>query len=512
MKFELKNKTIVIIGGGSAGWISAIYLLNKSKDFKLNLNIKLISKGDCIGVGEATTLQFRNFILNDCKLSESEFLSSVGGAIKYAIKFKNWNMDGKHYYHPFIKGTDFDGVDLDFSQNISQNAINNDLSIDHYEIQRKINGVSFDLYENNKIDYDLNSEYAYHFNSRELGRYFKSLCLKYSNFTFVESHARDASYDDKGYIKTILLDDGKEIEGDFFINCIGFGKNIFSEEYFDIEDLSNIIPNNSAISVQCKNKTNEILEPYTSAIAMDHGWIWKIPQYYKTGYGCVYSNKFFDDKDFIYEKIIKENNICEKDILESKSISFFTHYNKKQLHKNCLNLGLSSGFIEPLESTSIHLTILGLNSAFIMLNEGRLYEENNENEFNKELIFDWENAFKFVLYHYFTNPNSKKIKNDYWMHYEQIKNKKIFNFYEKYQHENATFSKVNYLFISLGLGIKDFHNLNSYHMSMNLKNKYRDIFSQKINIDISSSKTHNELLNYYNNLNNKYISNSLMYS
>lgn len=489
----MKNKTIVIMGGGTAGWISALYFLNKSKDLNLNLTIKLISSNsiDPIGVGEGTTPLFASFIENICKIDKKEFLRETKGSFKYGIKFDNWNFDQEYYYHLFKPSNNH-------TQKLIQYCINNRVSISQKRLQSKLNGISaFELVENNKFCIRTNDYYAYHFSADLIISLFRKKCLEFKNFEHIEETIKNINYDSNGFICDLEINGDKKVLGDFFINCLGFKSNtLLNEEYFDIENWDNYILNNSAFAIQVKNSSDEVVEPYTTSTAQKYGWSWKIPQYEKTGYGYVYSDHFVKDEEELYNNLLKTYSIKERDVFKSRVVKSKPYLNKKQLHKNCLSLGLASGFVEPLEATSIHMTIFGLNTFFDLmeLNQKNLFDDYID-IFNSIMYRDWRNVFKFIIYHYFTNNPI----NDYWKHYKSIQEKNIFDFYEKY-FSMGVFSNNEYFKVSLGMKIKDYYysffedvrfskNIEKYFCNVNYNkseglSSHKDIL-KKININNS---------------------------
>ena len=490
----MKNKTIVIMGGGTAGWVSALYFLNKNKNLNLNLKIKLISSDiiNPIGVGEGTTPTFTNFIENICKIDRKEFLKETKGSFKHAIKFSNWNFDGEYYYHTFSSTTGIEENDEKYLKyDFIQYAINEDLNIPQKELQKKIHGLTFDLLENNKISLKLNNGYAYHFSANLIIPFFKKKCLEFKNFEHIEGTINHVSYDKNGFIQSINIKE-KKINGNFFINCLGFSSiKLLNEEYFDIKYWNKYILNDSAFAIQVKNSPLEIIEPYTTISAQEYGWSWKVPQYDKTGYGYVYSSDFINDEDKLYNDILKTYNIKENDVFKTRVVKSYPHCNDRQLHKNCLSLGLASGFVEPLEATSIHMTLVGLNTFFELIESDidNNIKLNNIHIFNKRLEKYWENVFKFIIFHYY----SKNPINDYWKYYRNIHDNKIFDFYEKYiPSNNNVFEKDNYLMVSFGKRIKDFYY--SFMEEKYLKNNIQDYLSIKTIINCQSLESHNDFL------------------
>lgn len=488
MKKYIENKRIIVMGGGTAGWVSALFFLSKSKKFNYNNKITLIESGDInsIGVGEGTTPIFKTFLESDCEIDESEFLYKVGGSIKCGIKFDNWNFDEKYYYHDFGQGLDSE------TYKFCQHALNVNYEVD---IQRKINGVSFDLLENNKISKLFVKNSAYHFGANSLTSFFKEKCLEHTNFSHITNTIETISYDDENCIEYLTLKDDNKVFGDIFINSLGFhGKDILKNQYRDIDYWDDKLINNSAFAIQVKNSQEEQLEPYTTSTAQDFGWTWKIPQYEKTGYGYVYSDHFVDCEDTLLDDLIKTYSIKENDIFKTKTVKFSSYYNHKQLYKNCLSIGLSSGFVEPLEATSIHMSILGLKNYLDIAECVENIEEHHISAFNNRMKNYWKSTFKFIVFHYF----NKDPHNDYWRHYGKLRESSEFDYIpELYNDDYAgVFPTYSYNSVSLGLGIKD------YNQTMGeeeyLSRFLIEYFSQTFKVDVEKFDSLNEVLKSIN--------------
>lgn len=497
----MKNKTMIIMGGGTSGWVSALYFLNKSKDLNLNLKIKLISSSEIetIGVGEGTTPSFTHFIENICKIDKKEFLKETKGSFKYGVKFNNWNFDGEYYYNLFKHSNNED-------KKLIQYCVNNRIPISQKTLQSKLHGVAFKLAENNKFCIRKNDNYAYHFSASLLIPFLKKKCTEFENFEHIEGIIKKISYDETRFISNLKISDNQKISGDFFVNCLGFKSNtLLSNEYFDIENWDNYILNNSAFAIQVKNSPTEIIEPYTTSTSQEYGWSWKIPQYEKTGYGYVYSDHFITDEDKLYNDILKTYDIKEKDVFKTKIVKSKPYFNKKQLHKNCLSLGLSSGFVEPLEATSIHMTLLGLNVFFELIELKLIQDEkdlvnNYVDAFNSIMHKDWRNVFKFIIYHYFTNNPI----NDYWKHYKKIQDSNVFDFYEKY-FSIGVFSNDSYFKISLGMDMKDYYY--SFVKDIEFKKNIKKYFYNTNSYNCEDLHSHNDVLTQIH-LNNLFDTNS----
>ena len=486
------------MGGGTAGWVSALYFLNKNKHLNLNLKIKLISSKEIepIGVGEGTLPSFPIFIENLCKIDKEEFLRETKGSFKYGVKFDNWNFDNEYCYNLIVGGTNYDLNDENkkLSFDFIQYAINNDIGINQKLLLKKIIGEFYDILENNKISLSMFSGYAYHFSADLLIPFLRKKCIEFEEFEHIEGTIKNISYDQNVFIDNLRIDSNQKIFGDFFVNCLGFkSNNLLSEEYFDIDkNWDKYILNNSAFGIQVKNSPTEIIEPYTTATAQEYGWSWKIPQYEKTGYGYVYSSDFINDENKLYDDILKTYNIKEKNVFKTRVVKSKPYYNKKPLYKNCLSLGLASGFIEPLEATSIHMTLVGLNTFFEMIENKIELNEKYINVFNKTLEKIWNNSFKFITYLYFTNNPI----NDYWKHYKNIQENNIFNFYEKHTDNSVPFNSHTYFLVSLGKRMKDYYY--GFEYEKYLKDNFENFLRIDKSINLNGLYSHNEVLNEIN--------------
>ena len=485
----MKKKNIIIMGGGTAGWIAAFFLLSKNNNFK----VKLISSSEIgtIGVGEGTTPAFTDFIDENC--DKFEFLKKTKSSLKYGIKFKNWNFDGEHYYHLFDNKSNYEKtVYYDYIQYI----INQDLDASQDILQKKIHGVSYDLLEEGKIRLQ-GDAHAYHFSANLIIPFFKEKCEEFESFEHVESKIQEVIYRENGYIDKLKIDQDNLIEGDYFINCLGFSSiETLREEYFDIEYWDDYILNDSAFAIQVKNSDDEIIEPYTTCTAQEFGWSWKIPQYEKTGYGYVFSSKFIDDEEKLYDDLINSYNITESNVFRTKKVKSKAYFNKKQIHKNCLSLGLASGFIEPLEATSIHMTLTNLNLFQSLVENIGSLDYDHSIQFNNKIRKDWNNILKFVVFHYFT----KNPINEYWKHYSNIENNEIFEFYERNIGEESigsVFADINYKSVSLGMRKKYFDY--SFSKEKTMSRNLNDFVGYNSYFD-GYCPTHNTILNEINSM------------
>ncbi|RVT41667.1 tryptophan 7-halogenase [Rheinheimera sediminis] len=396
-------KKLVIAGGGTAGWMAAALL---KKVFAHQLEVELVESEDIgiIGVGEATIppIQIFNQYLG---LDEKEFLRETNATIKLAIKFENWRVKGESYYHTFGAPGATLGV----------------ANFQHYWLRAKELGLTQSLW-----DFDLNylcceqglfnkiktpnpvydMPYAYHFDSALYGKYLRKLAEQ-AGVVRTEGLIEHVKQNcENGFVQSLLLKDGREVTGDLFIDCTGLrGLLIRKTLGLAYERWDHYLPANSALAVPTERFEQTL--PYTRSIAHSAGWQWRIPLTHRNGNGIVYSSSYLSDEQ-AYQTLM--NNLDSKALAEPKKISFETGRTTEQWHKNVVAVGLSSGFLEPLESTSIHL----IQSAIVRLmkmfpNQG--ISEAQVSAYNAESKDEFETIRDFIILHYHVN---ERDDSDFW--------------------------------------------------------------------------------------------------
>lgn len=449
-------KKLVIAGGGTAGWMAAALL---KKVFGDTLAIELVESEDIgiIGVGEATIppIQIFNQYLG---LDEKEFLRETHATIKLAIKFENWRVQGESYYHTFGAPGATLGV----------------TNFQHYWLRAKELGLkaslwNFDLNylcceqgKFNKIKtpnpvYDM--PYAYHFDSALYGKYLRKLAEQ-AGVTRTEGLIEQVKQDaETGFVQALQLKNGREIAGDLFIDCTGLrGLLIRKTLGVAYEHWDHYLPANSALAVPTERFDTTL--PYTRSIAHSAGWQWRIPLTHRNGNGIVYSSGYLND-DQAYQTLM--SNLDSKALAEPKKISFETGRTTKQWHKNVVAIGLSSGFLEPLESTSIHLIQSGIVRLMKMFpNHG--ISEAQISAYNAESKDEFETIRDFIILHYHVN---ERDDSNFWRDMRQMAiphrlQEKLALFKETgaiFNDANDIFRDSSWLQVMLGQGLQpaDYH-------------------------------------------------------
>jgi tryptophan halogenase len=398
-------RRVVIVGGGTAGWMAASGL---AKSLGPTIDITLVESDDIgtVGVGEAVIPVIKSFHAL-LELEEKDFINAVNGTYKLGIEFENWGRLGESYFHPFGSP----GVEAWAAQ------------FHHYWLKARRQGethalrtFSLEASMAQAGKFTLASEpqpqYAYHFDAGLYAKLLRKISEAHG-VNRVEGKVVDVNvHGESGFIQSVQLESGELIEGDLFIDCSGFrGLLIQQTLKTEWEDWSHWLRNNSAVAVQTESVSPPA--PYTRSTARTSGWQWKIPLQNRVGNGLVYSSEYLSDDE---AKKALLNNIEGELINEPRVIKFRTGRRSQQWVKNCVAVGLSSGFLEPLESTSIHLiqnSVLRLVRMFPAME----IDPVEVRQFNNETTAEIENIRNFIILHYKVNQRSDS---KYWVDCRQM--------------------------------------------------------------------------------------------
>lgn len=389
-----KITKVVIAGGGTAGWITAA-LLNKVLGKVIEITLVESAEIGTVGVGEASIPPILH--LNGALgISEKEFIKATGATIKLGIEFENWRSQGHRYMHAFGEiGKDFPFCEF-YHFWLKAHQANNapdfwDFSL-NYQAAKAHKFAHLKHIPNTQL---AGLHYAYHFDATRYGEFLKGLAQS-RGVKRIEGKIESVNQcHQSGHIRSLLLTNGEHIDGDLFIDCTGL-RALLIEQTLNtgFEDWSHWLPCDSAIAVQSELAADAI--PYTRSIARDSGWQWQIPLQHRVGNGIVYSSRFLSDEAAKQQLL---ENLPAKPLTEPRVIKFKTGRRLKQWHKNVVSVGLSSGFLEPLESTSIHL----IQSAAIRLikffpHQG--IKQSLVDEFNQQSKTEFERIRDFIILHY----------------------------------------------------------------------------------------------------------------
>ncbi|MBJ6123382.1 tryptophan halogenase family protein [Sphingomonas mollis] len=385
-------KKVVIVGGGTAGWMAAALIARVIGE---QVSIELIESDEIgiIGVGEATIppIQHVNAVLG---IDEAEFLRETKATIKLAIRFDNWGAIGESYYHTFGSA----GRNLAFC------------SFHHFWTRARRAGMDVDYW-----DFDLNYlcaregkfakiqgddptwslPYAYHFDSSLYGRYLRRYSERLGVVRtegLIDNAQRDP---ETGDITSLTLRDGRQVAGDLFIDCSG-SRGLLIQRHLNVgyEDWGHWLPCDRAMAVP--SARFEQTAPYTRSIAHEAGWQWRIPLQHRNGNGLVYSSRHCSDDR---AAAILLGNLDGEALDEPRIIPFRTGRARRQWDRNVVAVGLSSGFLEPLESTSIYLIQSAIVRLLHLFPQGGI-DDRVVAEYNRQSQIEYETVRDFIILHY----------------------------------------------------------------------------------------------------------------
>jgi tryptophan halogenase len=390
-------KKIVIVGGGTAGWMTAAALSRVIGTKHHQITLVESEQIGTVGVGEATVPMislFNNKVLN---IDENEFMRETNATFKLGIEFVDWRKPGNRYFHPFgVLGVDMDGISFMHYWMRWQKSGGN-LDYTKFNAETEAARAAKFMRTNNepgpKIMPDIN--YAFQFDASLYAAYLRRYAEKRGaqRAEGVITDVRQNS--DTGYIESVVLDSGKIIEGDFFIDCSGV-RGLLIEQVCNagFHDWSHWLPVNRAAAVPCES-SGELL-PYTRATAREAGWQWRIPLQHRTGNGYVFCDQYISE-DEAASKLLQR--LDGKAQAEPRILRFTTGIRKKSWIKNCVALGLANGFLEPLESTSIHLVQVGISKILTMFPRTH-FNERLIKRYNDEMHMEYENVKDLLIAHY----------------------------------------------------------------------------------------------------------------
>jgi tryptophan halogenase len=447
-------RNIVIVGGGTAGWMTAAAF---SKILGPQFTSVTLIESDeigIVGVGEATIPQI-NIFNRMLGLDEDDFVRRTQGTFKLGIEFVDWRKLGHAYFHPFGPfGLDMAGVSFHaFWQRLR--AEGEPHRIEAYSIQAMAAA-------SNKFMRAVNMErsmlskiaHAFHFDAGLYARYLRSFaethgCVRREG-KVVAVNRRGAD----GFIESVTMEDGSLVAGDFFVDCSGF-RGLLIEQTLQAgyEDWSKWLPCNRAMAVPCESVAP--LTPYTRSTAREAGWQWRIPLQHRIGNGYVYCSEFISD-DEAASKLL--SRLDGKALADPRPLRFTSGRRKASWIKNCVAVGLSAGFMEPLESTSIHL-IQSAVAKILQNFPDKTFQQADIDRYNRLVQVEWEQIRDFIVLHYNATERSDTPFWDYCRTMEipeTLKEKyRVFESYGRVFRENEElFNDTSWFAVMVGQGMR----------------------------------------------------------
>ena len=403
----IKNpiRSVLVVGGGSSGWMAAAAFANTITE---GVSVELVESEEIgtVGVGEATIPAIKKFNKR-LRLDEREYIKATGGSFKLGIEFVNWAREGHRYFHPFgAFGIDFDAVPVDqywLKLNLEGSAPDlNDLcmawaaaSRGRFRLPTKGRRVT--------STYD----YAFHFDAGLYAAHLRKVA-EARGVVRHEGKIVDVERDGKtGHVRSVKLADGRKLEADLFIDCSGFRALLIEgamKSGFD--DWSHWLPCDRAFAVPTERAKNG-MTPFTRSTAHEAGWQWRIPLQHRTGNGHVFVSALMDE-DRAAEILLE--HVDTEPLGEPRLLKFKAGMRKRVWIGNVVSLGLAAGFLEPLESTSIHLVQSSILRLIYFL-PTRDFDPKTIDEFNRVTRTEWEHVRDFIILHYHA---TQRTDSDLW--------------------------------------------------------------------------------------------------
>lgn len=387
-------RSVLIVGGGSAGWMTAAAL---ACTLQKNCDITLIESEEIgtVGVGEATIPPIRTF--NDMLgLDEREFVKRTQGSFKLGIEFVDWGSLGNRYFHPFgPHGKPYDIVGVHQQWLHGRDHGETSAFDDHSMAWNLARKGRFTRPSGDPRSVMSTFDYAYHFDAGLYARTLRAYAEERGVTRIEGKVASVIQNSESGFVESVTMEDGRMVEAELFIDCSGFrGLLIEGALKAGYEDWTHWLPADRAVATPCK-KAGEFT-PYTRSTARAAGWQWRIPLQHRTGNGYVYSSQFISD-DAALETLLA--NLDGEALANPNQLRFTTGMRKKFWDKNVIAIGLSSGFMEPLESTSLHLIQAGI-SKLLALFPDRDFDPLVTAEYNHIAVTEFQRIRDFIILHY----------------------------------------------------------------------------------------------------------------
>ena len=411
-------KKVVIVGGGTAGWLTAGVIAAEHKaNCASGIELTLIESPDVstIGVGEGTWPTMRE-TLHKIGISETELFRECEASFKQGAKFSKWVTGGEDdfYYHPFVIPHGYTQTNLVVPWQPHRDEVS---FADAVSFQGKLCEKGCAPKQISTPEYAAVANYAYHLNATKLGLFLRKHCIEKLGVKHVVDHVTQVNAAENGDIATVSAKAGGEIAGDLFIDCSGVASLLLGQ-HFKVPFISkkHILFNDTALAVQVPYENEDSpIASHTISTAQSSGWIWDIGLPSRRGVGHVYSSAHISDqqaeielRQYITESLGKE----KADALTLRKISFDPGHREIFWHKNCVAVGMAAGFLEPLEASALVLVELAAAKISRELPATREVMDIVAKRYNEQFLYRWDRIIDFLKLHYIL---TQRTDSDYWL-------------------------------------------------------------------------------------------------
>lgn len=406
MHADFPIKKILIIGGGTAGWMSALILANSLKDYPLEITVLESPTVGVIGVGEGSTPILKKFF-DTLGIAESEWMPECNATYKTGIRFEGWSGRPEHpgYFHPFASMLDqltMPALVQQIQQRLHGQAAATQPDDYYLTAQLAANNLAPLAPDN----FPFPATYGYHFDAALLGRFLHKKAQS-MGIHHLSRHVSQVFQTEDGEIRALQTEQGETLAADFYIDCSGFqGLLIKRTLKTEFQSYAAHLYNDAAIALP--SAIDDVIQPQTTASALKCGWAWKIPLQNRYGNGYVYSSQYLDPQQAEFE-LRQHLGLLDSDT-EARHLQMTLGRVTQHWHKNCLAVGLSQGFLEPLEATALYLMqmTLGIFSLFLVRAD---FSAAAQQSFNQEINDYFDGHRNYIIAHYKTNA---RTDTPYW--------------------------------------------------------------------------------------------------
>ena len=401
------KQRIVILGGGTAGWITANTMIRHWAD--AGVEITLVESPDIgtVGVGEGSTPRLK-FFFDSIGVAESEWMPRCNATYKNGISFVNWSTKPgrERYFHPFASQIDqFVTAGFFFNTYVRRRGIDVDTHPDRYFLSARLSAHRQGPKPDENFPFVV--EYGYHFDAHLVGEFLKDLARE-RGVRHIQARVVDVKRKPDGDIAGLVTDTGETVEGDFFIDCSGFrGALIQQTLQVPFRSFAENLFNDSAVVLPTSQV--ESIGSETVSTAMKNGWAWEIPLTHRIGNGYVYSSAFCSAEDAETE-LRAHLGLLDSDV-SARHLKMKVGRLEQHWHRNCLAVGLSQGFIEPLEATALNL-VCNTAADFVETVDKHGFGGDGRDSFNDRVSGSFEKIRDYIVAHYVLNS---RRDSEYWL-------------------------------------------------------------------------------------------------